>query len=64
LIGLLQAGLWIAAGFSGHGFMMAPVVGKWLAGWIADGAPPADLSAFAPDRFAAGTSVEPERNVV
>jgi sarcosine oxidase subunit beta len=64
LIGPLQAGLWIAAGFSGHGFMMAPVVGRWLAGWIADGTPPADLSAFAPDRFAAGASVEPERNVV
>ena len=64
LIGPLQAGLWIAAGFSGHGFMMAPVVGKWLAGWIADGTAPADLSAFAPDRFAAGVSVQPERNVV
>jgi sarcosine oxidase subunit beta len=64
LIGPLQAGLWIAAGFSGHGFMMAPVVGKWLAGWIDDGAPPADLRAFAPDRFAAGARVEPERNVV
>jgi len=64
LIGRLQAGLWIAAGFSGHGFMMAPVVGKWLAGWIADGAPPAALRAFAPDRFAAGAGVEPERNVV
>jgi sarcosine oxidase subunit beta len=64
LIGPLQAGLWIAAGFSGHGFMMAPVVGKWLAAWMADGAPPRDLSAFAPDRFAAATNVEPERNVV
>ena len=64
LIGPLQPGLWIAAGFSGHGFMMAPVVGGWLAGWIADGAPPTDLSAFAPDRFAAGAAVEPERNVV
>ena len=64
LIGPLQAGLWIAAGFSGHGFMMAPVVGKWLAGWIADGAPSRDLSAFAPDRFAAAANVEPERNVV
>jgi glycine/D-amino acid oxidase-like deaminating enzyme len=44
--------------------MMAPVVGKWLAAWMANGAPPGDLSAFAPDRFAAGASVEPERNVV
>jgi sarcosine oxidase subunit beta len=64
LIGPLQAGLWIASGFSGHGFMMAPVVGKWLAGWMADGVPPRDLGAFAPDRFAAGATVEPERNVV
>src|SRR3989442_2147314 len=64
LIGPLQAGLWIAAGFSGHGFMMAPVVGKWLTGWMADGVPPSDLSAFAPDRFTAGASVQPERNVV
>jgi sarcosine oxidase subunit beta len=64
LIGPLQPGLWIASGFSGHGFMMAPVVGRWLADWIAGGAPPTDLQAFAPDRFAAGASVEPERNVV
>jgi sarcosine oxidase subunit beta len=64
VIGPLHAGLWIAAGFSGHGFMMAPVVGKWLAGWMAGGEPGADLSAFAPDRFAAGVPVEPERNVV
>jgi sarcosine oxidase subunit beta len=64
LIGPLQEGLWIAAGFSGHGFMMAPVLGKWLAAWIALGAPPVDLGAFAPDRFTADTRVEPERNVV
>jgi sarcosine oxidase subunit beta len=63
LIGPLQAGLWIAAGFSGHGFMMAPVIGRWLASWITDGAPSADLAAFAPDRFAAG-ALQPERNVV
>ena len=64
LIGRLRAGLWIAAGFSGHGFMMAPVVGKWLAAWIVDGVTPVDLGAFAPDRFAAGARSEPERNVV
>jgi sarcosine oxidase subunit beta len=64
LIGPLQPGLWIASGFSGHGFMMAPVVGRWLADWITGGAPLTDLQAFAPDRFAAGASVEPERNVV
>ncbi|HEY8679147.1 MAG TPA: FAD-binding oxidoreductase [Candidatus Dormibacteraeota bacterium] len=65
LVGPLRErpGLWIAAGFSGHGFMMGPVVGRWLAQWMVDGAAPADLSAFAPDRFAGGTSL-PERNVV
>ena len=64
LIGPLKPGLWIAAGFSGHGFMMAPVVGKWLAASIVEGAAPVDLRAFAPDRFAAGVRGEPERNVV
>jgi glycine/D-amino acid oxidase-like deaminating enzyme len=64
LIGPLQPGLWIAGGFSGHGFMMAPAVGRWLADWIAAGAPPVDLTAFAPDRFATGAAIEPERNVV
>src|SRR6202165_4495042 len=34
MVGPLRAGLWIAAGFSGHGFMMVPVVGKWLAAWM------------------------------
>jgi sarcosine oxidase, subunit beta len=64
LVGPLHAGLWIAAGFSGHGFMMAPVVGGWLARWMVAGAPPTDLEAFAPSRFAAGAPGEPERNVV
>jgi len=63
LIGPLQPGLWIAAGFSGHGFMMAPVIGRWLASLMTGGAPTADLGAFAPDRFAAG-ALQPERNVV
>jgi glycine/D-amino acid oxidase-like deaminating enzyme len=56
-------GLWIAAGFSGHGFMMAPVVGRWLAGWIAGGVLPTELAAFAPNRFDTGEVVA-ERNVV
>ena len=63
LIGPLQPGLWIAAGFSGHGFMMAPVIGRWMASWMTGSAPTADLGAFAPDRFATGT-LQPERNVV
>ena len=56
-------GLWIAAGFSGHGFMLAPSVGKQLATWMVDGKPGLDLTAFAPGRFEAGAS-QPERNVI
>ncbi len=58
-----RPGAWIAAGFSGHGFMMAPVIGKWLAEWMIRGQAAVDLAAFAPDRFAVGRT-EPERNVV
>jgi len=65
LIGPLpnRPGAWIAAGFSGHGFMMAPVIGQWLAEWMVRGKSKVDLAPFAPDRFAAG-QMEPERNVV
>jgi sarcosine oxidase subunit beta len=63
LIGPLRAGLWIAAGFSGHGFMMAPVIGRWLASWLTEGVASADLAAFKPDRYATGV-LQPERNVV
>jgi sarcosine oxidase subunit beta len=55
--------LWMAAGFSGHGFMLAPAVGKQLASWMLQGKAPADFSAFAPERFKAGRS-QPERNVI
>src|SRR5205814_145983 len=63
LIGPLQSGLWVAAGFSGHGFMMAPAVGRWLATWIVGGSPPNDFAVFAPNRFQTG-ALQPERNVV
>ena len=63
LIGEVEDGLWLAAGFSGHGFMLAPAIGRRLAGAIA-GSPVDDLlDAFAPDRFARG-AVEPERRLV
>src|SRR2546430_17493962 len=53
LIGPLQPGLWIAGGFSGHGFMMAPVIGRWLAEWMLQTAPPAELGAVAAEPLAA-----------
>jgi sarcosine oxidase subunit beta len=63
LVGPLQDGLWVAAGFSGHGFMMGPVIGDWLAQWMTTGGPPVDLSSFSPNRFSDGHFV-PERHVV
>ena len=45
------AGLYLAVGFSGHGFKLAPLVGAWLAELIISGANP-HLDAFRPDRFA------------
>lgn len=48
-----RAGLWLAAGFSGHGFMIAPAVGRVLAAGIAGGEPSAWLDELAPGRFAA-----------
>ncbi len=63
LVGPLGDGLWIAAGFSGHGFMMGPVIGDWLAQWMTQGSPPVDLQSFRPDRFTIGQTV-PEHHVV
>jgi len=56
-------GIWIAAGFSGHGFMMSPVVGRSLAAAIAGEAPNDYLRAFSLDRFARGELI-PEPAVV
>jgi sarcosine oxidase subunit beta len=56
-------GVWIAAGFSGHGFMMSPVVGRSIAAAIA-GDPPNDyLRAFSLERFARGELI-PEPAIV
>jgi sarcosine oxidase subunit beta len=63
IVGEVADGLWLAAGFSGHGFMLAPAVSRRLAAAVA-GAPLDELlGPFAPDRFAAAT-VEAEREVV
>ena len=51
-------GLWIAAGFSGHGFQQGPIVGKLLAEMIVDGAArTVDVTALALERFARGELV-------
>ena len=56
-------GFFVAAGFSGHGFMHAPAIGKVMAELILDGkASTIDISALSLDRFRTGQLV-PERAV-
>ena len=48
------AGFWCAAGFSGHGFMHAPAVGRVMAEWILSGQPSGiDPATVTIERFAA-----------
>jgi sarcosine oxidase subunit beta len=51
IIGSLDDGLWVAAGFSGHGFMVAPSTGKLVADGIAGAALPEWHAAVRADRF-------------
>jgi len=56
-------GFFVAAGFSGHGFMHAPAIGKVMAELILDGkASTIDISALSLERFRTGQLV-PERAV-
>ncbi|MCS7002645.1 MAG: FAD-binding oxidoreductase, partial [Dehalococcoidia bacterium] len=47
-------GLYVASGFSGHGFMHAPYTGRVMAELITRGTSPIDLTALRPERFATG----------
>lgn len=56
-------GFYCAVGFSGHGFMQSPVVGRILTDLITGGETDIDLSPFALERFEAGV-VEGEKRVI
>jgi sarcosine oxidase subunit beta len=56
-------GVWLAAGFSGHGFMMAPAIGRIVADGILDRSYDPLLEAFRPERFQQGSLV-PELQIV
>jgi glycine/D-amino acid oxidase-like deaminating enzyme len=44
-------GLFVAAGFCGHGFALGPSIGRQMAQWIHGGRPSIDLDAFRLGRF-------------
>jgi sarcosine oxidase subunit beta len=63
IVGRVADGVYAACGFSGHGFMQAPAVGRALAEEIVTGASSIDLSPYRLERFAAG-AVFPEEVVL
>jgi sarcosine oxidase, subunit beta len=58
-----HTGLFVAAGFSGHGFMLAPAVARIVADAITGERPDPALTTFGADRFAENRLV-PERQFV
>ena len=56
-------GLWLAAGFSGHGFMMAPAVGRRLADAITGRVIDPSLQELSIDRFG-GQELQHELQIV
>jgi sarcosine oxidase, subunit beta len=63
IIGRVGENVYAACGFSGHGFMQAPAVGRAVAEEILDGASSFDLTPYALERFEAG-AVFPETLVL
>ncbi|MGZ8691719.1 MAG: NAD(P)/FAD-dependent oxidoreductase [Gaiellaceae bacterium] len=63
ILGRVRDRVWVAAGFSGHGFMLAPAVGRIIAESVIDGREDPALSVLDPARFAEGRLV-PEPQVV
>jgi len=56
ILGRVAERVYVACGFSGHGFMQSPAVGRAIAEEILDGRSTLDLSPFRLDRFAKGVS--------
>ena len=63
IIGPLGDGAYVAAGFSGHGFMQSPAVGRGVAEELLGLSPSVDLTPYRLDRFAAD-AVFPEELVL
>jgi len=63
IIGAIGDGLYVACGFSGHGFMQSPAVGRAVAEELVHGESSLDLSPYRPDRFS-GETAGPETLVL
>jgi sarcosine oxidase subunit beta len=63
IIGWIDDGVYAACGFSGHGFMQSPAVGRAVAEELLHGESELDLSPYRLDRFA-GNEVFPETLVL
>ena len=63
ILGRVTGGVYAACGFSGHGFMQSPAVGRALAEEILGLAPSFDLTPYRLERFGSG-AVFPERVVL
>lgn len=63
LLGHVGDGLYAACGFSGHGFMQSPAVGRIVADELLDGGTDFDLTPYRLERFAAG-AVFPETAIL
>jgi sarcosine oxidase subunit beta len=63
LIGWAGDGVYVASGFSGHGFMQSPAVGSAVAHELLELDPPVDLAPYRLERFADG-AVFPEQIVL
>jgi sarcosine oxidase subunit beta len=51
-------GLYLALGWSGHGFKLAPAVGEVVAAHVVESAAPIDVEALRPERFERGALLE------
>jgi sarcosine oxidase, subunit beta len=60
IIGRLADGIYAACGFSGHGFMQSPAVGRAVAEEILEGSSSFDLSPYALARFSSGATFAEE----
>ena len=63
VIGPAADGVYVACGFSGHGFMQSPAVGHAVAHELLGLEPPVDLAPYRLERFADG-AVFPEQVVL